>query len=321
MALRQARFSGPAYDTLVESTVRSSISFVAQTFREYDRPNPTKDEDGELGRLLSRQYRSFRNKDPSPSQQKALPICVLVELSNMTFTETQISICQLATGGFFFAMRSCEYLLVPQAEKRRTDIVRLRNIRFFKLGVEISHTNPDLTSADSVSITFEWQKKDERMDTVTHLSTDHPNLSPPKQWALIVQRIRSYPGATDDTPVSAVWRNSRIEHISSKEMVQALQAAVESVGEDKLGIKKEDVGTHSIRSGAAMAMYLGECPVFTIMMIGRWSSDAFLRYIRKQVEQFSHSISKRMIKNQFFRHIPDVPRVSRLDSRHQTHTN
>ena len=116
-------------------------------------------------------------------------------------------------------------------------------------------------------------------------------------------------------------KRSRIEHISSKEMVQALQAAVESVGEDKLGIKKEDVGTHSIRSGAAMAMYLGECPVFTIMMIGRWSSDAFLRYIRKQVEQFSHGIAKRMIKNQFFRHIPDVPRVSRLDSRHQTHTN
>jgi hypothetical protein len=73
MALRQARFSGPAYDTLVESTVRSTISFMAQTFRECDRPNPTKDEDGELGRLLSRQYRSFRNKDPSPSQQKSSP--------------------------------------------------------------------------------------------------------------------------------------------------------------------------------------------------------------------------------------------------------
>ena len=157
------------------------------------------------------------------------------------------------------------------------------------------------------------------MDTVSHLSTDHPNLSPPKQWALIVHRIRSYPGATNDTPVSAVWRNSRIEHISSKEMVQALQAAVESVGEDKLGIKKEDVdvGTHILSDPVAIA----DCPVFTIMMIGRWSSDAFLRYIRKQVEQFSHSISKRMIKNQFFRHIPDVPRVSRPDSRHQTHTS
>ena len=54
-----------------------------------------------------------------------------------------------------------------------------------------------------------------------------------------------------------------------------------------------------------MAMYLGECPVYTIMMIGKWSSDAFLLYTRKQVEKFSHNISKRMIKLQFYRHIPD----------------
>ena len=38
-----------------------------------------------------------------------------------------------------------------------------------------------------------------------------------------------------------------------------------------------------------MDVFLGECPVYTIMLIGRWSSDAFLRYIRKQVEQFSHN--------------------------------
>ena len=47
-------------------------------------------------------------------------------------------------------------------------------------------------------------------------------------------------------------------------MVKALQAAVVSIGEEKLGFKKEDIGTHSIRSGAAMAMFLGEivvCPV------------------------------------------------------------
>ena len=54
MAMRDARFSGPAHDTLAERTVRSTVSYVASTFRENDRPNPTKDEDGELGRLLSR---------------------------------------------------------------------------------------------------------------------------------------------------------------------------------------------------------------------------------------------------------------------------
>ena len=102
--------------------------------------------------------------------------------------------------------------------------------------------------------------------------------------------ILGYAGANADTPVSAVWRNGRIEQVTSKDMVNALRAAVAAIGEEKLGISKEDVGTHSIRSGAAMAIYLGECPVYVIMMIGGWSSDAFLRYIRKQVEQFSHNV-------------------------------
>ena len=39
-------------------------------------------------------------------------------------------------------------------------------------------------------------------------------------------------------------------------MTKALRAVVVSIGEELLGIKTEDVGTHSIRSGAATAMYL-----------------------------------------------------------------
>jgi hypothetical protein len=82
--------------------------------------------------------------------------------------------------------------------------------------------------------------------------------------------------------------------------------AVGAIGEARLGFKKENVGTHSIRSGAAMAMYLGECPVFMIMLIGRWSSDAFLRYIQKQVMEFSQNVAKKMLSCQNFRHIPDI---------------
>ena len=78
-------------------------------------------------------------------------------------------------------------------------------------------------------------------------------------------------------------------------LVDVLRDAVVAVGEDSLGLKAHQVGTHSIRSGSAMQMYLGKCPVYTIMLIGRWSSNAFLRYICKQIKQFSHNVSKRMI--------------------------
>jgi hypothetical protein len=319
MAMRGGRFSGPAYDTLAEGTIRGAVSFVASSFRENDRPNPTKDEDGELGRLLSRQFRAFRNDDPNPVQQKAIPVCVFRELLKNKITESKRAIGQLGGSAFFFAKRSCEYLKVPQSEKRRTDILRMRNIRFFRSGRLLGHLDPQLEYADCVSKTFEWQKKDERMDTVTQMASGDRSLCPVRLDAALVRRIRSYPGTSDDTPMSAVWRNDRIEHITSSEMVEALRAAVGALGEEKLGILMREVGTHSVRSGAAMAMYLGECPVYTIMMIGRWSSDAFLRYIRKQIEQFSHNVSCKMLKFETHRHIPDPQRISHMDPRQRNH--
>ena len=46
-----------------------------------------------------------------------------------------------------------------------------------------------------------------------------------------------------------------------------------------------------------MAMYLSpkRVPTYTIMLQGRWCSDAFLRYIRKQVTEFSIGVSEAMI--------------------------
>ena len=155
---------------------------------------------------------------------------------------------------------------------------------------------------------------------MTQLAREESTFCPVWLWAAIVTRIRGYPGANDDTPVSAVWKHDRIQHVTSEDMINALRDAVAATGEASLGFKAEDVGTHSIRSGSAMAMYLGECPVYTIMMIGRWSSDAFLKYIRKQVEQFSHKVSERMVRFVSHRHVPDYePRVSHLDPRQRNH--
>ena len=150
------------------------------------------------------------------------------------------------------------------------------------------------------------QKKDEKFDAVAQYCTEHAVMCPVRAWAAVVKRIRGYTGSNDDTPVSAVWRNGRIQHITSQDIIDGINRGAEAIGWDYLGLKKGDFGTHSIRSGGAMAMYLDEIPIYTIMMIGRWSSDAWIRYIRKQVDQFAHNVSKRMNKHMHYRHIPIV---------------
>ncbi len=141
--------------------------------------------------------------------------------------------------------------------------------------------------------------------------------------ATIVRWIRSYPGANDDTPISAIWRYNSINNITSKQITNALRDAVSAIGEDSLHIAAHEIRTHSVHSEAAMAMFLGGCPVFLIMMIGRWSSDAFLHYIRKQVKEFNHDVSRKMPTHMFHRHIPNYssPTFSHLDLRQRNHPN
>jgi hypothetical protein len=99
------------------------------------------------------------------------------------------------------------------------------------------------------------------------------------QWAALVCRIRAYPGAKDNTIISAIYHHRKNHHITSEHNTDALQNGITIFGSKKLRIAPHKPGMHSICSGATMAMYLGGCPIFAIQIISRWSSDAFKKYI------------------------------------------
>ena len=84
-------------------------------------------------------------------------------------------------------------------------------------------------------------------------------------------------------------------------MLSKLHTAANAIGKNELGFKVEDLGLHLICSGAAMSMYLMGVPVFMIILIGQWSSDAFLLYVKKQVQEFSARVSLKMMQaDRFF---------------------
>jgi hypothetical protein len=57
------------------------------------------------------------------------------------------------------------------------------------------------------------------------------------------------------------------------------------------------------------------------MLIGCWSSDAFLHYIRKQVMEFSQNVAKKMLSCHNFQHIPDIHTRIHSDPCIQNHPN
>ena len=88
-----------------------------------------------------------------------------------------------------------------------------------------------------------------------------------------------------------------------------LRDILDIIGQNTLGFTKEDVGLHSIRSGGAMAMFLFGVSTLIIQRIERWESDAFMEYIREQVESFTTGVSTKMIQNELFSHITKEDRI------------
>ena len=103
-------------------------------------------------------------------------------------------------------------------------------------------------------------------------------------------------------------------------LLRHFRSVTDTLGEGKLGCKSSDIGTYSMRSGESIAMFLDNIPVFLIMLVGRWSSESFLDYIRKHVLETCTGISSRTIKNDMHHALPspsltiDDPRSRNRDS-------
>ena len=227
-------------------------------------------------------------------------------MQELSISPWELVLTQLLILALFFAMRSCEYLKTRYPEEsRRTKILRVSNFVFKKADGRVIHHSASLEtliSADLVIITFEFQKNDWRNHSVHMFRTDDLLLCPVRASAKIVKRVLNIPDTTSDSKICSFWSNEiKLVYINSAQALPRLRVIVEIMGEHILGFTKEDdVGLHSIRSGGAMAMYLSGVSTIVITRVGRWSSEAFLEYIREQVEHFTFGVSKKMLRLEHF---------------------
>ena len=157
-----------------------------------------------------------------------------LEIASVRETEEDRAVGQLAVGAFFFAMRSsCECSRV--SGERRTKLLRLRNIQFCRGRRRMCHNDRSLLSADSVSVTFEFQKNDERDVTIAqHCTHDAATLCPVRAWAALVKRVLGHPSANSDAPVNAFVVNGVLKHIPATRTVDKIRASATVIGEDVL---------------------------------------------------------------------------------------
>ena len=190
-------------------------------------------------------------------------------------------------------MRSCEYLHVTG--DRKTELLRIHDIRFFQNKVDITAQLDIAHLADFLCITFRDQKNGIKQETITMSRTGDAILCPVVQAAFIIRRILTLPGTDCTTPINTYASGTRLYNLTATSALTRLRLRASQLGHQHLGFRPADIGLHSIRTSAAMAMVLSGIPTYMVMLIGRWKSDAFLTYIRKQVAEFSSTVSRKMI--------------------------
>jgi hypothetical protein len=223
---------------------------------------------------------------------------------------TEAVVAEIAIVAYFYAMRSCEITATP-TPGRTNKITRLRGVTFRDASHrEIPHTSRRLSSAFRVTVTFENQKNGLKMDRQTHERMGDPVVCPVLRLAALVKRILRADDATGpDTPVSTIWGTGGRRIVTSDELRRQLRSAcAKGGGMETFGYGASDIGTRSIRSGAAMVLFLMNHPVAKIMILGRWSSDAFLVYIRPQVLEWTNQMSDDMIRHDTFFNASDSRR-------------
>jgi hypothetical protein len=294
--------SSKGYDHLVVAkSCHTAIDSVCQAFVESGYDDPRKDANGKLAFILQRQIKGYKNKDPSEKPQKAIPFGLLQKIITLpTKDPLRRRSQQLTHMAFFFAMRSCEYLKV--SGDRRTEAIRQRDIVFRdQFNQIVPHSDPNLHRAESVSITFRFQKREERDDTITQSRSGNRKFCPVIACAELVKAMIRDKCKLTDYVYRLRLENGTMTSLSSKTALLMLRQSLRE-------IDAEECGLHSLRSSAAMAMYLNGIPVYTIMLLGRWSSDAFLRYIRKQVTEFSKGVTQKMIQRPVYFHVSHAGR-------------
>jgi hypothetical protein len=159
-------------------------------------------------------------------------------------------------------MRICEYSDVQG--DRRTKILCVRNLHFFdSKNKDISNNWDTIENTVMVFITFAFQKKDVRNDTISHQRSGDKmgdgEMCPVRACIEIVSRIRSYNIPADklgDIQINYFEFDGKGFTIPSLMILLKIRQAVFLLGQVVLGFTAGEMGTHSNHSGGAMGMFL-----------------------------------------------------------------
>ena len=259
-------------------------------------PDIRLDEYGSIDFRLSRQFRFYTKQDPPSQRVKPIPIQVvravvaaayLATASDVGFRAVADMICI----AFFFLCRPGEHTVTKDNTPFKAEDVKLyvgkRRIQWR------TATEAELFAATAVSLTFTTQKNGVKGEVISHGRSGHVNTCPVRAIVRRLLYIRST-GLPDDTPLCAYKDGGKTRFVNAKSITEALRMGINLVGPDTLDIKPSEIDARSLRAGGATALFCAGVDQDTIQLLGRWKSDAMLRYLHVQAMPVMQQFAAKM---------------------------
>ena len=197
---------------------------------------------------------------------------------------------------FYYLLRVGEYTYSPPKNRTRTQRFRVKDVTFRRADHSIiPNTAPlvELLSAAHATLRISNQKNGKRGQCIHHHCTGLAT-SPIKALARRVAHIMAHThnhNTALSTYFELPWLPKQVlpSHINT-----ALKDTVTRLGLQQFGFTRQNVSSHSLRAGGAMAMKLNGIDSITIKKHGRWSSNTFLEYIHEQIGAFTAGVAAQM---------------------------
>ena len=267
--------------------------------------------------LLSDFKRAMERQDDPSS--RAYPVNLVIiramfaELNFDHFDQgrQQQSICDLTVVAFFWLLRPCEYLGTKREKgETRSTAFRLCDVHLHHRTGRVCNAadpNAPLNDANDVanftfaSLTFVDQKNAVRGEQVGHRATADPLICPVKAIARLCLHLREMMDLIDDyedaSETALYWHFNHYRDKWYKTKSECMTKAIRIGARATHHIHNIDpklFTTKGLRPGGATALLCAGVDKDAIQLLGRWKSDAMLRYLRIQANSYTHHYSQKM---------------------------
>lgn len=293
-------------------TVEDALRSVGQTRALMGSSDLRLNSTGKIDFRLQRQISCYKKQDPPPNRVKPIPVPILMSIMATALATGEvflIAVADMIAIAFFFLLRPGEYTGLHSD----TTPFRLCDVQLFhgpnvRLDLATA-SDASLLSATFATLEFTTQKSGVRGEVIGLAHSGNPQFSPTICLARRVQHLRAH-NAPPETPLASVWdtQTQTFKPVRAADITDSLRMTCNLVG-TQFGFLAKDISARSLRAAGAMALLCAHVDTDLIRLIGRWRSDAMLRYLHVQAEPVMRDFSARMLNHGAFTLLPnsDVP--------------